>query len=178
MQAFLLYALRFLRRFNLADLVAGGLMMGAVVYSNLTMSIILIIGFICLCALSWSRVGREIAGASRWGLLLGFPFVALLGTAPWLVNNLALIIPISPSPYPADISLLRDLVIGNGILIVPLAVWGVVIGFRERGQLCLVNWLMLIWLLLILDLCLFGVLARALPPLARWSMRPIWRGTA
>ena len=118
MQAFLLYAVRLLRRFNLADLVAGGLMMGAVVYTSLTISIIMIIGFGCVCALSWSKVGRGIAGGSRWGLLIGFPLVALLGTAPWLINNAPLIFPISPSPYAANITLLRDIILGNGVLIV------------------------------------------------------------
>ena len=157
MQAFLLYAVRLLRRFNLADLVAGGLMMGAVVYTSLTISIIMIIGFGCVCALSWSKVGRGIAAGSRWGLLIGFPAVALLGTAPWLINNAPLLFPISPSPYPADITLLRDIVLGNGILIVPLAVWGIVVAFRDNAVSRLVNWLMLIWLLAVLDLCLFGV---------------------
>ena len=165
MQAFLLYAVRLLRRFNLADLVAGGLMMGAVVYTSLTISIIMIIGFGCVCALSWSKVGRGIAGGSRWGLLIGFPAVALLGTAPWLINNAPLLFPISPSPYAANITLLRDIILGNGILIVPLAVWGIVVAFRDNAVGRLVNWLMLIWLLLVLDLCLFGLSGRILPPL-------------
>ncbi len=165
MQAFLLYAVRVLRRFNLADLIAGGLMMGAVVYTSLTMSIILMLGFVCACALSWSRVGHGISGGSRWGLLIGFPLVALLGTAPWLINNVPLILPISPSPYVADITLLRDIVLGNGILIVPLGAWGIVIAFRDNAVCRLLNWLMLLWLLLVLDLCLTGVTGRILPPL-------------
>lgn len=165
MQAFLLYALRFLRRFNLADLVAGGLMMGAVVYTSLTISIIMMIGFACACALSWAKIGRGIASGSRWGLLIGFPLVALLGTAPWLINNLPLMLPISPSPYAADFTTLRDVVLGNGILILPLAVWGIVVAFRDSAASRLVNWLMLIWLLLALDLCLTGVIGRILPPL-------------
>lgn len=165
MQGFLLCALRFLRRFNLADLVAGGLMMGAVVYTSLTISIIMIIGFACACALSWSKISRGIGGGSRWGLLIGFPLVALLGTAPWLINNLPLILPISPSPYAADIALLRDIVLGNGILVAPLAAWGIVVAFRHSAGSRLLNWLMLIWLLLVLDLCLTGVTGRILPSL-------------
>ena len=55
LQAFVLYAMRFLREFNLADLIAGGLMMGAVCYTSLTISLIMSLAFILLCLQIWLR---------------------------------------------------------------------------------------------------------------------------
>ncbi|MDE2950849.1 MAG: hypothetical protein OXT68_08775 [Chloroflexota bacterium] len=165
LQAFLLYALRFLREFNLADLIAGGLMLGAVCYTSLTISIIALLGFGLLCLLIWTRVGADSTRKSRWGYTIGFPLVALLGIAPWLYNSLTLIFPISPSPHPAEIGLLANIVIGNGIVIIPLAVWGITIALRAPGSLRLVSLLMLLWLALILEFSLVGFVGKLLPPI-------------
>lgn len=165
LQAFLLYALRFLREFNLADLIAGGLMIGAVCYTSFTVSLIALLGFALLCLLSWARVGADYSRKSRWGYTVGFPLVALLGISPWLYNSLALIFPISPSTNPADFGLLADIVIGNGVVIIPLAIWGITIAFRDRGRLRLVSLLMLLWLALILEFSLVGLTGKLLPPL-------------
>ena len=169
MLAFLLYALRCLRRFNLADVVAGGLMMGAVVYTSLSVSLIMLFGFFTLVGLDWFT---GVAWKSRLGLALGFPLVALLGIAPWLINSLPLMLPISPSPYSADLGNLAHIVRGQGGLIVPLALWGIPIGLRERGDSRLLSWLMLIWLLLVIDAALLGVLGRLLPPLGALTHAP------
>ncbi len=165
LQAFLVYALRLLRRFNLADLIAGGLMLGAVCYTSLTVSVIATLGFALLCLLSWTRFSAGSARKSRWGYTIGFPLVALLGISPWLRNSLTLIFPVSPSPYPADFSLLADIVIGNGVVIIPLAVWGVTIAWRGAGSLRLVSLLMLLWLALILEFALVGYSGALLPPI-------------
>ena len=172
MQACLLYALRFLRQFNLADMLAGGLMMGAVVYASLTVSIILLLGFVPLCALAWFSPRPRARLKSRLGLTLGFPLVALLGTAPWLANNLPLMLPPSPSPFPADIALLGAMTLGQGILIVPLAVWGAFIGLRHQGDRRLLTLLMLCWLLLVAEFSLFGMIAKLLPPVAELVNAP------
>ena len=173
MQAFLLYALRVLRQFNLADMVAGGLMMGAVVYTSLTVSVILLLGFVPLCALAWSS--RRLRGRlkPRLGLTFGFPVVALLGTAPWLANNLPLMLPPSPSPFSTDIALLGAMTLEQGILIVPLAAWGAFIGLRrQEGDRRLVTMLMLIWLLLVVEFALLGMIGKLLPPLAELVNAP------
>ena len=170
MQACLLYALRCLRRFSLADMVAGGLMMGAVIYASLTASIILLFGFVSLCLLAWQspRVRRK----PRLGLTFGFPLVALLGTAPWLVNSWDSLPPPSPSPFSADIALLGDIILGQGILIVPLAILGAWVGLRQSGDRRLVTGAMIGWLLLVLDFALLGLLGRLLPPLAELVNAP------
>ena len=169
MLAFLLYALRCLRRARVADMVAGGLMMGAVVYTSLSLSLVMLFGFVALLCLAW---GSGVSLKSRLGLALGFPVVALLGIAPWLINNLPLMLPISPSPFSAELGNLAHMTRSQGFLIVPLALWGVTIGLRERGGTRYVSRLMLLWLLLILDAALLGVLGRLLPPLGALTNAP------
>lgn len=169
--AFLLYALRCLRRFNLADVVAGGLMMGAVVYTSLSLTIIMLFGFVALVGLAWYK-GSGVAMKSRLALVFGFPLVALLGIAPWLFNNLPLMLPISPSPDGADLGNLAYMTRSQGLVIAPLALWGITIGLRERGQLRFVSGLMLIWLLLVIEAALPGVVGRLIPPLGALSHAP------
>lgn len=169
MLAFLVYALRCLRRFNLADVVAGGLMMGAVVYTSLSLSVIMLFGYLALLGLAWQEGG---ALKSRLGLAIGFPAVALLGLAPWLINNLPLMLPVSPSPFGVDPGILAELTRGQGFLIVPLALWGMTIGLRQPGSARLVSRLMLLWLLLVLESTLLGVLGRLLPPLGALTHAP------
>ena len=170
--AFLLFALRLAREFNLADLIAGGLMLGAVMYSSLSLSLIALLGFATLCALAWFNRLENIASTSRWGLTLGLPLVALIGIAPWLVNNLPLMLPIQPSPQPPDFSYLAEMTRGQGLLIALLALWGIRVSLREAGTMRQVSLLMLIWLLLILDFALVGVIGRLLPPLGDISNAP------
>jgi len=165
--AFLLYAIRFIREFNLADMVAGGLMMGAVVYTNLSMSIILILGFVPLCVLAWltpqaDRSATELL-KSRVGLLIGFPLVALIGIAPWLLRNLPLIFPVNPSPFVPDMSLLGVMILGQGIVIVPLAVWGMVVGLCQQDDTRMMSIVMMVWLVLVIEASLLGVLTGLLP---------------
>lgn len=169
MLAFLVYALRCLRRFNLADVVAGGLMMGAVTYTSLSLSVIMLLGFVALVALAATC---DTAMKSRLALAFGFPAVALLSIAPWLINNLPLMLPIIPAPYIADPGNLVHITHGQGLAIVPLALWGMTIGLRARGGLRVVSRLMLIWLLLVADASLLGVMGRLLPPLGALTHAP------
>ena len=61
---------------------------------------------------------------------------------------------------------------GQGFLILPLALWGMTIGLRGRGRLRFVSWLMLIWLLLIAEASVLGVLGRLLQPLGALTNAP------
>lgn len=172
MEAFLLYALRLLREFNLADVIAGGLMMGAVVYTSLSLSLVMLFGFLPMLALAWLGSRQTISLSSRLGLTLGLPLVALLGIAPWLVNTFALLLPISPSPFPAEIGNLAHMTRGQGYVIAPLAVYGLWRGLRSAGRLRLVSWLMLAWLLLVVDAALFGLLGGLITGLGMLTNAP------
>ena len=131
MAAYMLYALRLLRQFNPADLVAAGLMMGAVAYTSLSLSLITLLSWIALLVMSWAQKRHRASAASRWALTFGLPAVALLGIAPWLANNLARIWPISPSPFPADLGNILLIMSDQGIGITILAFWGILVGFRR-----------------------------------------------
>ena len=170
--ACLLYALRLLRKFNLADLVAAGLMMGAVAFTSLSLSLVLLLGWITLLVLIWTQKRGDITAVSRWALTVGVPAVALLGIAPWLVNNVSLMWPINPSPFPADFSNLALIIRQHSIVILPLALWGMTIGLRKNGILRFVSLLMLIWLLLIIEFSCFGVIGGLLLPLGELTNAP------
>lgn len=165
LQAFLLFALRTVRQFNLADMIAGGLMLGAVSYTSLSLSLILFFAFIPLLALTWLFRQQAVSLSSRLSLTVGFPLVALLGIAPWLVNNLDLMLPITPSPFTADLSNLAFMTRSQGFVILPLALYGAVLGLRVTGSLRFGSLLMLIWLALVADAALFGILGALIPPL-------------
>ena len=170
--AFLLYSLRLLRQFNVADLVAAGLMMGAVAYTSLSLSLILLFGWITLLALVWSKAYGAISFAARLALAIGIPAVALIGITPWLVNNLALTLPVSPSPFPADLGNLALIFREHGFVICLLAIWGIYCGLQASGLRRFVSMLMLVWLLLIIDLSSIGLIARMLPAIGELANAP------
>ena len=159
--AFLLYGLRCLRHVKLADVAACGLMLGAVMYTSLTLSLLaLLASAIALVLMLRGFMG--LSRAARLGICIGVPLVALCGTAPWLVNVLPHALPITPSPFPADIKLVFEALRGQWLML-PFAVWGIWLCLRRRGESALMSRFMLIWLLLILDLSLTGIVARFLP---------------
>ena len=172
MCAFLLYALRLSRKFNIADLVAAGLMMGAVAYSSFSLLIITLLGWIPLLAITWTARRGSSTSASRWALTIGVPAVALLGVAPWLANNSALVWPITPSPFPADLGNLIGIVSEHGIVLTLLALRGMRIGLHANGTVRFVSLLMLIWLLLIIEFSCVGVIGRLLPPVGDLTNAP------
>ena len=161
--AFLLYGLRCLRHVKLADLAACGLTLGALMYTSLTMSLVALLPGCIACAMIWlgmTRLNRR----ARLSICIIVPLVALIGTAPWLINIAPKMFPISPSPYPADLGLLLEMIRGHGLML-PFALWGMWHCFRRGGRSPLAPRLMLLWLLLVLDLSLTGALARLLPGL-------------
>lgn len=170
--AFLLYALRLLLQFNLADLVACGLMLGAVIYTNLSLSLVIAMGFLTLAALAWFYRGQSFTLRARIGLTVGVPLVALMGVGPWLVNNLPLMLPIRPSPFNADLGNLGQMTQSQGFIILPLALWGMALGFRRQGIVRLVSLLMFGWLLLVAEATLIGALGALIPPLAALTNAP------
>lgn len=170
--AALLFALRLLRNFNLADLVAAGLMMGAVVYASLSMSLVLLLAWFPLLALGWTQKNQPIASASRWALTIGAPAIGLLGIAPWLASNLALVLPISPSPFPAGLQNLQLIFGEQGIALTLLALWGIRAGLRADRRLRFVSLLMLLWLLLVIEVTSIGLISRLLPPLSHLTNAP------
>ena len=172
MFAFLLYALRLSRKFNLADLIAAGLMLGAVAYTSLSLTLATLLGWTALLVLIWTPGRGESTAVARWAQTFAIPAVTFLGIAPWLVNNLQLIWPIAPSPFPADPSNLFAIIHEQGIVIALLACRGIWIGLSARGRLRFVSLLMLTWLLLIIEFSCVGFIGRLLPPIGELTNAP------
>jgi hypothetical protein len=95
----LLYTVRYQRQQNWLDVVGAGLLLGAALYTHVGVFVgllVLLTGFVVVTLFlpgSGNAAGDPSDG--RWkaitGLLFGIPGVALLGTAPWWGNNLALV---------------------------------------------------------------------------------------
>ena len=168
--AFLLYALRLLERFHLADLVAGGLLLGAVAYTSLSLSLVALMAFAVLAVGAWRTQNASVR--ARVSVTLCLPAIAILGIAPWLVKSLPLLLPIAPSPHPPSLGYLDDLILGQGVIALPLAIWGAILGLRAEGRLRFITLLMLGWLLLLVDFTLLGIVGSLLPPLGMLSNAP------
>ena len=159
--AALIYAIRYLRHGLVGDAVAGGLMLGAVVLSHPDTTIILGLGYVPWLLTMW--LGRERPTTRRWLVLaFGIPAVALLGIAPWLLNMRDLLGSDIVSPFERDPEHWRVMVLYHGVLIVPLALAGAVVGLRARRQEAL---LAAGWLLLVFDFSTTGILAQLAPDL-------------
>lgn len=172
MFAFLLYALRLSCNFNLADLIAAGLMLGAVAYTSLSLTLVTLLGWVALLVLVRTQGRGESNAVARWALTFAIPAVALLGIAPWLVNNGPLIWLVTPSPFPADMSSLVLIIRDHGVVIALLALRGAWIGLHSRGRLRFVSLLMFTWLLLVIEFSCLGVIGRLLSPLGQLTNAP------
>ncbi len=166
--AFLLYALRYLRHRYPMDVVAAGLMLGAVVLVNPTWLLVLLAGFAGLLIASvWLSIDDDRTSVIL--LAIATPLVALLGIAPWLINTLPLLNGDIASPYVPSMGTLWALISGHNPLVLLLAVIGTRYGWRSgsRDERRLIV-AALIWLVIVLDLAVTGWMARLLPALGRY----------
>ena len=76
------YALRLSREFNLADLVGAGLMLGAVAYTSLSLTLVTLLGWIALLVLVWTLGRGESSPRARWALTFAIPGVAVARHRP------------------------------------------------------------------------------------------------
>jgi len=165
--AFLTYMTRYLRDHYAADAIAAGLMLGAVVLSHPDMTIILALGYAPWLLTIW--LGKPRPTARLWLVLaLGVPLVALIGIAPWLLHIRDLLGANIVSPFERDPNNWQVMILYHGIVIVPFAVIGAVVGLRQRNQMAI---LAVGWLILILDFSTTGIIARLIPglPLLRYD---------
>ena len=165
--AFLIYALRFLREGKPADLIAGGLMLGAVIISHPDTTIILALGYVPWLATMW--LGKPRPTLRVWlALLIAVPLIALVAVSPWLWSIRELLGADIVSPFSRDLSHWRLMILYQGILIVPLALLGAFIGIRQRDQAALLS---VGWVIVAFDFATTGIL----PSLFGWLLAPILR---
>ncbi len=165
--AFLTYAVRFLRHGLRADAIAAGLMLGSVVLAHPDTTIILMLGYVPWLLTMW--FGEPKPTLRRWLMLaLGIPGIAVLAISPWLWNMRDLLGSDITSPFARDPNYWRVMILYHGIVIVPIAVVGAVVGLRGRRQEVL---LAVGWLVLVLDFSTTGLIERLFP----WLVAPILR---
>ena len=165
--AFWLYTIRVLRHQHWLDVLAGGLMLGAVAYSDMTVLIIILLGYIPWLITLFITHRPTIGTYIR--LALGIPLIALIGTAPWWLKNLDQLrqpLPISESLH---LGYLANWFDGVGIVLFPIMVIGVLAGWYKEKQYRPAIVLCLGWLLLIADVAGIGLLASAIPFIADFA---------
>lgn len=151
--AFLICVLRFLREPRTLDAVAAGLLMGAVVITHPDTTIILALGYVPWLLTMW--LGKPRPTLRTWLVLaMGVPLVALLATLPWLLSIRQLLGADIVSPFTRSLEYWRLMTVYQGVVILPLALIGAVVGLRRRDQAAL---LAVGWLALAFDFAVTGV---------------------
>ncbi|MBI1255886.1 MAG: hypothetical protein GC204_00300 [Chloroflexi bacterium] len=164
---FLTYVVRYMRHRYPGDAIAAGLMLGAVVLSHPDMTIILILGYVPWLLTIWLSKPRPTL--RTWLVLaLGIPLIAVIAIAPWLLHIRDLLGANIVSPFEIDPNNWKLMIFNQGVIIVPFAILGAVIGLRKRDPLAI---LALGWLLLVFDFSTTGFIARLLPwlPILRYD---------
>ena len=165
--AFLTYVVRYFREQHLPDAIAGGLMLGAVVLSHPDTTIILALGYVPWLLTMW--LGKPRPTLRIWVVLaIGMPLIALAAVLPWLLNVRDLLGSNIQSPFTSSPNYWQVMILYHGILIVPVALVGAIIGLRKRDQIAILS---VGWLVLILEFSTLGILERLFPPLADWILR-------
>jgi hypothetical protein len=165
--AFLTYSVRYLREQAIPDAVAAGLMLGAVVLAHPDTTIILGLGYIPWLATMW--FGKPRPTIRTWLVLAaGIPLIAILAISPWLFNIRDLLGSDIASPFSRDPAYWQVMVLYHGILIVPIALIGAIIGIRQRNQGAV---LAAGWLVMILEFSSLGLLETIFPWLSNLVLR-------
>jgi hypothetical protein len=165
--AFLIYVMRYLHHRRLPDLIAGGLMLGAVIITHPDTTIILALGYCPWLLTMW--FGKPRPTLRVWlALVIAVPGIALLAISPWLWSIRDLLGADIVSPFSRNLDYWRLMVIYQGVVIVLLALIGAVRGLRARDQAALLS---VGWILVALDFATTGVL----PTLLGGLLAPILR---
>lgn len=164
-QAFFIFAIRYTQTRYPVDAVGAGLMLGAVAFSQASMLIIALLGYIPWLATMW--LGSPRPSWTTWGVLaLGVPLVALAGIAPWLADILPLLGAGLGEPIERSAENMFILTQYHGVWIVfPMAL-GLYTGWLRRDPVVI---LAATWLLFILDFSTTGGITGLLPALTRYA---------
>jgi hypothetical protein len=165
--AFLTYVIRYMRDRGIPDAVAAGLMLGAVVLAHPDTTIILALGYVPWLLTMW--LGKPRPDARSWLILaLGIPIIAVTAISPWLVNIRDLLASNITSPFSRDPYYWQVMVLYHGVLIVPVALLGAIIGLRQRNQAAILG---VGWLLMVLEFSSLGLLEKLAPWLSDLVLR-------
>ncbi len=165
--AFVTYVMRYLNHGTIPDAFAAGLMLGAVVIAHADTTIILALGYVPWLAAMWLAKPRPTV--QRWLVLtVGVPVIALAAISLWLFNIRDLLGSDIISPFTRNPDYWQVMVLYHGVLIVPVALGGAVIGLRRRDTAAI---LAVVWLVVILEFSALGLLERFVPALIEPVLR-------
>lgn len=159
LQAFVIYAMRYLRDFYPVDIAGAGLMFGATMYSSPTMAVIALLGFVPWLGALWISEPRP--PFKRWLVFaLGIPLIAFLGTAPWLADIASLLQSDIASPFERSVDHIQVMIQFHGYWVIPAAILGAWLGWQRRDAVVI---LCMVWLFFIVDFSTTGGIAALLP---------------
>ncbi|PJF23239.1 MAG: hypothetical protein CUN56_01930 [Phototrophicales bacterium] len=162
-QAFFIFAYRYLQYGYPVDLVCAGLMLGATAISHAGSTIILLLGFVPWLVSMW--LGSPKPDQQRWlWLVIGVPLVALVAVSPWVVDILPLLDDVT-SPFERSATHMLVMAQNHGVIILPIALLGGWLGWQRRDLIVI---LAIGWLFFILDFAATGGFAALLPFITRY----------
>jgi hypothetical protein len=165
--ACLTYIVRYLRDHLIVDLVAAGLMLGALVLAHPDTTIIFGLGLGPWLLLMWLAQPRP--SLRHWlTLVIAMPVIAVLAIFPWLLNIRDLLGANIVSPFDRNPAYWQIMILYHGVLIVPVAVAGAVIGLRRRESLAI---LAVVWWLMALEFSSLGIVEALIPGSEAWLLR-------
>jgi hypothetical protein len=165
--ACLTYIVRYLRHHLLADVVAAGLMLGALVLAHPDTTIIFGLGLAPWLLLMW--LGQPRPAFRHWlTLVIALPVIAVLAILPWLLNIRDLLGANIVSPFERNPAYWQVMVLYHGVVILPVAVLGAVIGLRRRDPLAILG---VAWWLMVLEFSSLGIVEALIPGSEAWLLR-------
>lgn len=157
--AFVIFALRYMRSGYPVDVFLAGLMLGAVIVSDLNLLIVALLGYIPWLATMW--LGEPKPDPQRWLVLaLGVPLVAVLATSPWLLNTDFGILFDAPNFERDAVANLTILIQYHGYWIFFVAILGAWLGWLRRDPLAIMA---IGWLFFVFDFSVTGGITGLLP---------------
>lgn len=165
--AFLTYVVRYLKQQSIPDAGAAGLMLGACVLAHPDTTIILALGYVTWLLTMWLAKPRP--PVRTWVVVAaGIPIIAVIAISPWLLNIRDLLGADITSPFARDPDYWKVMVLYHGVLIVPIAIVGAVVGLRQRSQTTI---LAVGWLVMILEFSSLGLIEKIFPWLSDLVLR-------
>ncbi|MCA9893597.1 MAG: hypothetical protein KC615_11480 [Anaerolineae bacterium] len=149
---------------NRSDAIGAGLMLGATIIASFELGLVLLLGYVALLV-GMLLPGRERPSGKTWLMMTVGVLAALaFGIGPWVARNWDLLTTVNRSSAAAELSTF----LGFNAILLPLALVGLWAAWVSSERL--VRWMAVvsvIWLLLILDVAVIGILPSVLPMIRR-----------
>jgi hypothetical protein len=158
---FITFVLRFLDKWRWSSVLFAAICLAGVPLSQPDTTIALIIGYAPWLVVIWLSKPRPSFRA--WLILVSvIPSVALGIILPWLASIRDLLGSDIESPFQVEFSHWRTMVLMHGGIVVVLATVGLLVGVRKRHP---AHWLMIVWLVGIVEFSTLGLLEKTFPDL-------------